>query len=361
MVMSIRPCLILALVVGAFRVVSLGQDQPPQNPPVQTPSDNDGRQAPAAAVSAIAGMQPEGVTEDASSDLPKIPALLGGAGISSAFVTEMERSNYLRGGVNIGAAYDDNPLLLATGTESNTSETVFPNIKIEESTSRIRWSLGYAGGLTVNQKITSQDQGSQNLIFDSQYRLSPHLNLRVAENFSMTTGFFDAGNGTEIVGSGGPNASLVAPLSTQRSSMTTVETNYHFALNDLVGASGSFYDLHFSNVPAGTQLTNSQTAVASAFWLHRIFQGDWGGTSYGFQRITFGPSSETRVNSFLVVDTLNLSDRFTLTGFVGPQYLENQGLAPGGIPISQSDNWAVADSTGTASRRSGSANPGPGW
>jgi hypothetical protein len=340
--MSIRPCLILALVVGAFRVVSLGQDQPPQNPPVQTPSDNDGRQAPAAAVSAIAGMQPEGVTEDASSDLPKIPALLGGAGISSAFVTEMERSNYLRGGVNIGAAYDDNPLLLATGTESNTSETVFPNIKIEESTSRIRWSLGYAGGLTVNQKITSQDQGSQNLIFDSQYRLSPHLNLRVAENFSMTTGFFDAGNGTEIVGSGGPNASLVAPLSTQRSSMTTVETNYHFALNDLVGASGSFYDLHFSNVPAGTQLTNSQTAVASAFWLHRIFQGDWGGTSYGFQRITFGPSSETRVNSFLVVDTLNLSDRFTLTGFVGPQYLENQGLAPGGIPISQSDNWAVA-------------------
>ena len=58
----------------------------------------------------------------------------------------------------------------------------------------MRWTLGYAGGLTVNQKITNQNQGSHNVIFDSQYRLSPHVNLRVAENFSLTTGFFDAGN-----------------------------------------------------------------------------------------------------------------------------------------------------------------------
>ena len=227
--------------------------------------------------------------------------------------------------------------------QSNTSETIFPNIRIEESTSRARWSLGYAGGLTVNQKITNQNQGSHNLNFDSQYRLSPHVNLRVAENFSMTTGFFDAGNGADVVaGSGGPNASLIAPLSTQRSSLTTVETNYHFALNDLIGASGSFYDLHFTNVPAGTQLVDSQTASGSAFWLHRIFHGDWGGASYGFQRITFSPSGETRVNSLFAVDTLSLSKQFTLTGFVGPQYLENQGLAPGTLQVTPSNNWSVA-------------------
>ncbi len=97
--------------------------------------------------------------------------------------------------MNVGAIYDDNPLLASTGEHSNTSETIFPNIKIDESSSRMRWTLGYAGGLTVNQKITSQDQGSHNVLFDSQFRLSPHVNLRVAENFSLTTGFFDAGNG----------------------------------------------------------------------------------------------------------------------------------------------------------------------
>jgi hypothetical protein len=324
--MSIRRWLILGWMVAGLQVLSAGQNPPPQNQPAQDSSAESTRTAPVAALSAIAGMQGEGDAEDTSSDLPNIPALLGGAGISSAFIPELERSNYLRGGVNVGAVYDSNPLLLSSGSGSNTSESIFPNLRIEESSSRMRWTLGYAGGLTVNQNFTSQNEGSHNVNFDSQYRLTPHVNLRVAENFSMTTGFFDAGNGAAVVaGSGGPNASLIAPLSTQRSSMTTVETNYHFALNDLVGASGSFYDLHFTNVPAGTQLTDSETASGSAFWLHRIFRGDWAGTSYRFDRITFN-GGESRVHSFYAVDTLDLSHRFTLTGFVGPQYSENQGL-----------------------------------
>jgi len=255
----------------------------------------------------------------------------------------MERSNYLRAGLNVGGTYDDNPLLLSGRAVSNTSETIFPNVRIEATSSRIRWSLGYAAGLTINQKFTNQNQGSHSLTFDSQYRLSPHVNLRVAESFSLTTGFFDSGNGTGVIGTGGPNTSLVAPLSTQRSSMTTVETNYHFALNDLIGASGTFYDLHFTNVPAGTPLTDSQTATAAAFWLHRLIGEDWGGVGYHFERITFNPSGETRVHSFVVMNSLSLSKRFTLTGFVGPQYSENNGLVSGGgtQPI-QSNGWSVS-------------------
>ena len=250
----------------------------------------------------------------------------------------------------MGATYDDNPLLLSNGVQSNTSETIFPNLRIEESSSRARWSLGYAGGLTVNQKITSQNQGSHSLNFDSQFRLSPHVNLRVAEAFSLTTGFFDGGNGAGVVaGSGGPNASLLAPLATQRSSVTTVETNYHYALNDLVGASGSFYDLHYTNIPAPpagpqpNQLTDAQTASGSAFWLHRILRGDWGGVSYRFDRITFNPNGETRVHSFTVVNTLSISKRFTLSGFVGPQYSENQGLVAGTTQSqpTSSNTWSV--------------------
>ena len=349
--MNIRRGLILGWMMAGLQLLAAGQDSAPQTPPSQSSSDSGGvsaRTAPAAAVSGIAGMESEG-GEETSNDLPQIPALLGGKGTSTAFLTEMERSNYLRGGINVGAAYDDNALLLSPA-ESNTSETIFPSIRIEESSSRTRWSLGYAGGLTVNQKITNQNQGSHNLDFDSQFRLSPHVSLRVAEAFSMITGFFDAGNGGEIVGgSGGPNTSLLAPLATQRSSVTTVETNYHYALNDLIGASGSFYDLHFTNIPtppAGTQpfqLTDTQTASGSAFWLHRLFRGDWGGVSYRFDRITFNPSGETRVHSFTAVDTLSISKRFTLSGFIGPQYSENQGLVAGTTQAqpTQSNAWSV--------------------
>ncbi len=338
--MNIRRCLILGWMVAGLQVLAAGQNPVPQSAPAQSSGDDSSRTAPATALSAIAGMQIEGGAEDTSSDLPQIPALLGGKGTSSAFLSELSRSNYLRAGVNVGAAYDDNPLLVSSGALSNTSVSIFPNLMIEESTSRIRWTLGYAGGLTINQSLTNQNQGSHNLNFDSQYRLSPHVNLRVAERFSLTTGFFDTGNGAGVVGgSGGPNASLLTPLSTQRSSATTVETNYHFALNDLIGASGSFYDLHFTNAPAGTQLLDSQTASASAFWLHRIFRGDWGGASYGFQRITFSGGGETRVHSFFATNTLSLSNRFTLTGFIGPEYSDNQGLLPG---ATQSSEWSVA-------------------
>jgi hypothetical protein len=347
-VMSIRRCLILGWLLAGLQVFSAGQNAPPenqtpQNPPAQTSDgDNGSRAVPAAAVSAIAGMQLEGGTEgDSNSDMPQIPALLGGSGVSSAFISELKRSNYLRGGLNVSAAYDDNPLLASSGAKSNTSISIFPNVSIEESSPRIRWMLGYAGGVTINENLTSENQDAQNLNFDSQYRLSPHVNLRIAENFFLTTGFFDAGNGLGVVGSVGPNTSLITPLATQRSSLTTVETNYHFALNDLIGASGSFYDLNFSNVSAGS-LTDSQTASGSAFWLHRIFLGDWGGLSYRFDRITFNPNGETRVSSFNLVNTLSIAKRFTVTAFVGPQYSENQGLVPGATQPTQSNDWSVS-------------------
>ncbi len=329
--------------VAMVEILSVGQNAPSQSPSSQSSGDASTAAAPAGATSAISGLLPEGGTGDTNSSLPQIPALLGGMGISSATASEAQKSNYLRGGVNVSAAYDDNPLLVSSGGESNTSETIFPSIRIEESTARVRWSLGYAGGLTVNQKITSQNTGSQNLSFDSQYRLSPHVNLRMAENFSETTGFFDGGNGAEVVaGGGGSNSSLVTPLSTERSSITTVETNYHIALNDLIGASGSFYVLNFSNVPAGTQLTNSQTASASAFWLHRIFGSDWSGLSYHFQRITSNPgNSETQVHSFLATNALSLWKRLTLNSFIGPQYSENQGLITGAAQSTQSSVWSV--------------------
>jgi len=111
----------------------------------------------------------------------------------------------------------------------------------------------------------------------------------------------------------------------------------------LIGASGSFFDSHFSSVAAGAQLANTQTASGSAFWLHQLFQGDWGGVSYRFQRITFNPGGgETQVHSFLAVDTVNLSNRFTLTGFIGPQYVDNQGLVLGALQSTQSNEWSVA-------------------
>jgi hypothetical protein len=342
--MSIRCCSILVLVLIGLQMGAAGQNPPAQN------TDEGARAArsvPAGAVSGIfLGVDTQ--SEDQSSeDLPGIPSLLGGRGSSLAFPSEMERSNYLRGGVNVGAAYDDNALLGSGGQMGNTTFSVFPNIAIDQSTSRMRWSLRYGGGLTVNQRLSSRNQGSHNLNFDSEFRLSPHVSLRAAEDFSLTAGMFGANAGSSFQpGPGGANGSLITRLANQRSSATVVETNYHFALKDIVGASGSFYDLHYSDVSTGTgTLVDTRTAAGSAFWFHEILRRDWAGISYLFQRLTFDPSGETRVHTFTVTNTLNITKTFTVSAFVGPEYSDNHGVAASGPDagkVSNFSDWSIA-------------------
>lgn len=337
---------ILALALFGLQVAAAGQNPPPQSGKdastgTSTGSD-DARSTPAPALTGIVGIDAPMAEDDTSGSLPAIPAVLGGPTLSVALRSESERSNYLRGGVNVGATYDDNALLRPHDTVANTGVSVFPNISLEQARSRVKWSLGYAGGFTVNQRIA--DQASQDVKFDSQFRLSPHVTLRLAEGFSYSSGFFDSGNSSGAgTGSGGPNPSLLLPANKQLSNSTVGEINYHFALRDLVGASGSYSSLHFHDVPAGTQLVDTQTASGSAFWLHGLFGRDWAGVAYHFQRVTFDPNGETLVHSMMFVNTITLPNRFTLSGFIGPEYSSNQGLTPsgGGTALNFND-WSVA-------------------
>jgi hypothetical protein len=341
---------VMGLLLVAMQVLAAGQNAPaPGGGSTGTSGGSEEtRSAPAPALSGVVGIDSPLPEEDSSGTLPAIPAMLGGARLSLALRSESERSNYLRAGLNVGATYDDNTLLTPHQTLSDTTYSVFPNISMEQVRPRMTWKLGYAGGLTVNERLTNRNQGSHDLNFDSQFRLSPHVNLHVAENFLLTSGFFDSGNGAGLgIGGGGSNGTLNTPLSRQRSSSTVVEADYHFALRDIAGASGSFYDLHFDSVAQGFTLNNSRTASGSAFWLHG-FGRDWLGVDYTFQRVKIegtsdNPGGETRTHSILAVDTVRLSNRFTISAFGGPEYSENQGLvATGGGTVQNFNEWSFA-------------------
>jgi hypothetical protein len=357
--MSIRWSFVHGLVLIGLALLAVGQNPPAQNPPAQNTGEGPSatRSVPAAALSGMIGVDTQ-FGDESGEDLPRIPAMLGGRGASLAFVSELERSNYLRGGVNVGAGYEDNPFLASGRPVGTTIFSVFPNIAIEESTSRMRFSSKYEGGITVNERLPNNNRGSHDLSFDSEFRLSPHVNLRAAENFYLTSGIFGTNTLSAFQpGAGGSNGTLITPLANQLSSQTVVETNYHFALKDVVGASGSLYALRYSDVatgpgttPSGTlttpyMLENTQTASGTAFWLHELFRRDWGGFGYVFERITFDPSGETRVQTFAAMDTLSLSKTFSVSAFIGPQYSENQGLAatgPNAGQLSTFNNWSLA-------------------
>jgi hypothetical protein len=325
------------------------QDTQSQGAPQTGDDSGTARSTPAPALSGIVGMESELGGSD--QDAPQIPGFLGGQGNRALLAGELERSNYLRGGVSVSEGYVDNAFLTPTDQVGNATFSVYPNISIAQSTTRARWSLDYAAGLTVNQRLTNQNQGAQSLTFNSLFALSPHLTLHAAESFSMISGLFGGNAASEFQpGFQGGNNTLISPLSNQKVSQTVVEANYHFALRDVAGASGGFLDMRYGDVASNatnppTDLTNTQAASGTAFWLHQITQKNWAGFSYRYQRITYTPSGDTRVHTFAFNDTLKISKLFNISGFIGPEFSDNTGLVTttsGNTQISTSSGWGVA-------------------
>src|SRR5262249_319366 len=159
--------------VAAVLAAGLGTFSSAQTSPQNTPAEStgDSRTTPAPALTGVVGIDAPATEEDTHGDLPQLPAFLGGPRTSMAITPELGASNYLGGGVSVGAGYDDNVFLFPAGAETDTSFSVFPNLAIEQTTPRTRLTLGYAGGLTVNQRLSQRDQGSHVLNFDSRFRL----------------------------------------------------------------------------------------------------------------------------------------------------------------------------------------------
>jgi len=330
---------ILALLIISLKVIASAQ--------AQTTDDGSAasRSVPRAAVSGIVGEAP--AQDESTDDLPRIPATLGGRQMSLAFLPELERSNYLRGGLNVGVGYDDNALLTPSSQVGNTSFSVFPNLAIDQSTPRMRWTLAYGAGLTVNQRLSARDQGSHDFNLQSEFRLSPHINLRADEDFSLVTGVFGAANfsGTQPPG-GGQNNSLITPLANTRSSRTSLDSTYHYALRDVVGAGASYYNLHYSDVSTGPgTLSDTRTTSASGFWLHQLLRDDWIGVTYKYSLINYGLNGNTLVHSFVLTNSISFSKAFSLSGYIGPQHSNSHGVAASGPDAGQVTDfsgWSVA-------------------
>jgi hypothetical protein len=285
-----------------------------QNPP---PAKDD----PEAKPLALAGA--EGALDDQRAP---IPALVNGEIKSLAFSSELDRTNYLSGGVTVGATYDDNVLSQTANPVGGYTASVLPFIAIDQSRARIRWDLNYAAGFVMNQRLSNQNNSSHNLGADLEYRVSPHLDLRLSDHFLYTTGFFDVlqqNIGNPAAGALQlPNPSVITPLAKSTSNLANVEMDYQFSPNDMVGGSGSFYTSRYRDAPAGSiSLLDTDTQQGSAFYTHRVTRSDWFGGAYEFQKLSFSPGTDqATTHSFLLFNTIYFRPRMSFSLFGGPEY-----------------------------------------
>jgi hypothetical protein len=295
-----------------------------------TPPQGTERNEPAPAVS---GPMLGSSTEPEPEDIPieehvvPVPTIVAGFAPALSFSSKTERSNILSGGLTLGANYDDNAFISSGNSSGNWSYSIFPHIDIQKTTSRTRLDLGYAVGLTVNQDLPSQNQGSHDLGLSLLYRLSPHVNLIVNDRFTKTSGIFSQYDSTAAPqggSSGGPMSNVPLPIVNQLGNAANAELGYQFSAADAVGFSGGYAFTNYSDAPVGTQLLDNRSTQAAGFYTHRLTPRNWAGVSYRFQKLTFNEGTgETDTHAILLFDTFSLPAKMSISLFAGPEYTDS--------------------------------------
>jgi|HubBroStandDraft_5_1064220.scaffolds.fasta_scaffold02562_2 hypothetical protein len=284
-------------------------------------------------------------------DLMLTPPPVSGQSYPIAFTSE-ERSNYLRGGVTFSAAYSDNVL---AATESNrvsdVSYSVWPTIALDETTPRAHLVLTYAPGFTFYQRESSLNEADENASINFQYRLSPHVTFSARDGFQKSSNVFNQPDlASAAAVSGGTqegNFSVIAPIADRLSNSGNVGITYQFAANSIVGAGGTFTNLHYPNQKEVPGLFDSASQGGLAFYSVRVSKINYIGATYQYQRLSSYPASginETQTHALLLFYTMYPTKSFSISAFGGPQYADSgpQFSVTGTTAASASQSWNPA-------------------
>jgi hypothetical protein len=321
--------------------------------------------APAAPGSTVGSDDSESGGQGSDSRM-QTPPPVSGMAYSTDFTSE-ERSNYLRGGIMFSGAYSDNAFDDVNGyLQSDVSYTVLPNVAWDETTPRLHWLLNYAPGFTFYQRESSRNEADQNASLSLQYRLSPHVTLSASDGFQKSSDVFnqlDPGAVTVTGGTQGANFSVIAPISDRLSNSGNVGISYQFERDTMIGASGTFTNLHYPNASQVPGLFDSASQAGSVYASLRASKVNYLGVTYQYQRLLSYPTegvNETQTHAVLLFYTVAPSAHFSISVFGGPQYSETTAPASTVPPVSPATDaraWtpAVGASMGWRARLTSAA------
>ena len=270
------------------------------------------------------------------------------------------RSNYLRGGLTFNTAYSDNVL---GGTSSNPvsdiSYSIWPSIELDKTIPRLHWVLSYSPGFTFYQRTSERNQADQNMHIDFQYRLSPHVTMNLRDSFQKSSSFLnqpDVLSAQAVIGSPqGPTVAVIAPISDRLNNVGNAEISYQFSANAMIGASGTFTNLHYLDPAQVPGLYDSNSAGGSAFYTHRLAKKHYVGAAYQYERILVypvGPQNEIQTHSVFLFYTIYFTPTVSLSLSGGPQHSD---VSQPPLPSSGEWNPAATVSVGWQGQHTGFA------
>jgi hypothetical protein len=260
------------------------------------------------------------------------------------------RSNYLRYGLTFNTAYSDNAVGSSSGSVGEASYSLWPTIALDETTSTLHSVLTYSPGFTFYQGTSGLDAADQNVSIDVHLRVSPHVTFSGGDSFQKSSSVFnqpDYASGTVSGGAQGPNLSVVAPIAELLNNSGNVGATYQFAANGMVGANGTFTNLHYPNPAQVPGLFDSSSQGASVFSSLSVSKMHYFGVNYQYQRLLSYPTeglNETQTHAVLFFYTLYATPTFSVSFFGGPQHADTvqPPLPPLNIQLPAARSWTPA-------------------
>ena len=291
----------------------------------------------------------------ANPNTPWLPVLINGEAVS--LLGDIERSNQLSVGMTVASGYDDNALTQNTRQIENASFSFLPSVSWHESRTRSLFDLNYSPGFTVNQKLPELNSATHNAGINSQFRLTPNVTWRIHDTFvASNNGWTNSNPEMPTNALHEPNQLVLTPLADTISNLAGTDLVYQMGAGTILGGSGSYSLLNYSNVQGGpgVQLIDSRTAGGDLFYQHQLLPKHWIGLTYGFQRFTFnGGVEETDTHSALMFYTAMIRPHFVVSLFGGGTYTQTDGF----VAIATS----AATPSGTRTQWSPSAGAIFGW
>jgi hypothetical protein len=309
------------------------------------------RQVPKPAMSGalIGGDQETGGNREFPYSEPLLPpGIVTGDRPPLTFSSETVRSNFLTGSFLLASAFDDNALSTGSNHVSNVSYSMAPGIDVAQTRERWNWIFGYHPGFTFNQRLSEQNQSAHNLNFDTTYRLSPHVALRLRDAFEKTSTLFSGTFADQLTPGFGslqqPNQFLITPLASRTGNTSSADLAYRFGASSIMGAGATYYFVNYQDVAssagAPANLIDTQSLTAESYYAHRFANRHWLGAKYNLQRLNFDPGDRTNVQRVLLFYSLPLHDHMSLDLWAGPEY--SNTLASGLTAVSSSSRWSAS-------------------
>jgi len=247
------------------------------------------------------------------------------------------RSNYLNAGLIFSAAYSDNVLGgITPNPVSDLSYSIWPTLALDETTPRLHSVLTYSPGFTFYQSTSARNEADHNVAIDVQYRLSPHVTASLRDSFQKSSNVFNQpdrlSTGAVYGSPQTPTAAVIVPMADRLTNAANAELTYQFSATGMVGADGTFTNLHYPNPSQVPGLYDSSSRGGSAFYSHRLSRKHYVGVLYQYSHIlsySVGAQSEVQTHTISGFYTIYLKPNLSLSLSGGPQYSDTtQGLLP---------------------------------